>query len=208
MRLTIGAEEYLIASEKQYDESSKKSIDSFSGQKIWECSHDLCLMLQRVPLAPSTRVLELGCGHGLPGLICLSKGCQVHFQDYSHETIENVTRQTILLNQPSKLESCSFSSGEWSNFESDSLFDVILCCEGIYSTENFPALKRIIMKFLKPGNSSAYFAGKKYYFGCGGGTMSFGEFVAPEFHCEAVEKIQDGKSNIREIIKVTRCPAD
>lgn len=31
------------------------------------------------------RVLELGCGHGLPGLLCLLAGAEVHFQDYNGE---------------------------------------------------------------------------------------------------------------------------
>ena len=205
MRLAIGDKEYLIASENQYDESSKKSIDSNSGQKIWECSYDLCVMLQRLALDPSCKVLELGCGHGLPGLICLTKGCQVHFQDYSADTIEKFTKQTVMLNAPSHIGSCSFSHGEWATFTGHDLYDIILCCEGIYSTDHFAALKSVLLNHLRPGTGCAYFAGKKYYFGCGGGTMSFAGFVAPEFQCEAVERIADGKSNIREIIKIVRC---
>lgn len=31
----------------------------------------------------SLKVLELGCGHGLPGILCLLAGAEVHFQDYN-----------------------------------------------------------------------------------------------------------------------------
>ena len=54
------------------------------GLKVWECSIDLVRYLQEadIPLENS-RVLELGCGAGLPGIYAAKKGAAaVHFQDY------------------------------------------------------------------------------------------------------------------------------
>lgn len=54
------------------------------GLKIWECSRDLTEYLGERPDEYSDlrrrRVLELGCGAGLPGLHCLSAGACVDFQ--------------------------------------------------------------------------------------------------------------------------------
>ena len=68
------------------------------GFKLWECAVDLASFLSnewqigmRLGLGPmkgptmgrtlaGKRVLELGCGHGLPGIVALINGAEVHFQ--------------------------------------------------------------------------------------------------------------------------------
>ena len=59
---------------------------------MWECAIDLSAHLcdtldiratqhQWSSVLPQgTRVLELGCGHGLPGILLMLTGCEVHFQ--------------------------------------------------------------------------------------------------------------------------------
>lgn len=36
-------------------------------------------------------MLELGCGHGLPSLYFLLRGCNVMFQDFNREVLEKIT---------------------------------------------------------------------------------------------------------------------
>jgi hypothetical protein len=62
------------------------------GFKLWECALDLCEHLCNAfdiratqqqwssQLPHGTHVLELGCGHGLPGILMMLAGCNVHFQ--------------------------------------------------------------------------------------------------------------------------------
>ena len=62
------------------------------GFKLWECALDLSAHLCHAfgiratqerwssALPGGTRVLELGCGHGLPGILLMLAGCEVHFQ--------------------------------------------------------------------------------------------------------------------------------
>ena len=66
------------------------------GFKLWECGIDLAKYLAELWALKSTRqetfcaseeehasskrALELGCGHGLPGIIAAMAGMQVHFQ--------------------------------------------------------------------------------------------------------------------------------
>jgi predicted nicotinamide N-methyase len=44
------------------------------------------------------RVLELGCGHGLPGVLCLLAGSEVHFQDYNREVLTSLTAPNVAAN--------------------------------------------------------------------------------------------------------------
>ena len=46
------------------------------GLKVSECSIDLCRYLQENAISIRGHVLELGCGHGLPGCWVLKEACQ------------------------------------------------------------------------------------------------------------------------------------
>ena len=64
------------------------------GFKLWECAVDLAGFLAELPdaeLGPAHRVLELGCGHGLPGLVALRRGAQVDFVEYNVEVLQQLT---------------------------------------------------------------------------------------------------------------------
>ena len=71
------------------------------GFKIWECAFDLVEYLAESGIQLSgMRVLELGCGAGLPGLFALKNGAEcVHFQDYNPEVIQFITIPNVLLNE-------------------------------------------------------------------------------------------------------------
>lgn len=69
------------------------------GFKLWECAVDLAAYLAEQPTedhaavcgSAGMHVLELGCGHGLPGLVSLCRGAQVDFLDYNAEVLEQLT---------------------------------------------------------------------------------------------------------------------
>ncbi|KAG9288737.1 hypothetical protein G9A89_004356 [Geosiphon pyriformis] len=71
------------------------------GLKTWECSIDLVeYLVGRVANFDAIKVLELGCGSGLPGIYMLNcgKSMRVDFQDYNQQVINLVTIPNILLN--------------------------------------------------------------------------------------------------------------
>lgn len=77
------------------------------GLKVWECSIDLCryLAYHWEEILPSgAKVLELGCGHGLPGCLLLREGLRrdkdisVMFTDYNDFVLHGVTLSNIVLN--------------------------------------------------------------------------------------------------------------
>ena len=73
------------------------------------------------------KVLEIGCGHGLLGVLAKKLGAaEVCFQDYNQSVIEGLTRQTVELNCGS-LENVEFTYGDWMDLKSHGKkYDVIL----------------------------------------------------------------------------------
>ncbi|KAK1166526.1 hypothetical protein AOXY_G13182, partial [Acipenser oxyrinchus oxyrinchus] len=113
------------------------------GLHIWECTIDLLEHLESDGETFSgKRVLDLGCGAGLLGILALKKGAkEVQFQDYNSTVTEELTLPNVLLNcddndgdeerdldgSASKKKSpelppqaglarCRFSSGDWASF--------------------------------------------------------------------------------------------
>ncbi|RLN92216.1 hypothetical protein BBJ28_00003242 [Nothophytophthora sp. Chile5] len=127
------------------------------GFKLWECSVDLVTFveaaLRREPGAKMpAAVLELGCGHGLPGIHALQRGAErVVFMDYNKEVLELTTCPNVLRNVRGDMQlsaKTSFYAGAWGSVsdymqqveqqpKEDMLFDLILTAETIY-TEAYP----------------------------------------------------------------------
>ncbi|THG08877.1 hypothetical protein TEA_021709 [Camellia sinensis var. sinensis] len=103
------------------------------GLKLWEGSLDLVKTLQSEIqdgqlLLTGKRVLELGCGHGLPGIFTGLEGAAViHFQDFNAEvlrclTIPNVNANLLKKSQPLATDVSGwntdaefrFFAGDWS----------------------------------------------------------------------------------------------
>ncbi|PON95483.1 Lysine methyltransferase [Trema orientale] len=106
------------------------------GLKLWEGSLDLVKALRsevgNEHLAfTGKRVLELGCGHGLPGIFaCLEGAAAVHFQDFNAEVLKCLTIPNVNANlqkklQPSKIDETDsetlarvrFFAGDWSEID-------------------------------------------------------------------------------------------
>jgi len=194
------------------------------GFKLWECALDLILHLDDLSSSPSSssstpsidftgkRVLEIGCGHGLPGIYALSRGAIVHFQDYNPEVITGVTMPNIVLNVKNYSDRVRLFSGDWGSFHelmsrnpSEFSYDYIITSDTIYNPSYYQKISNIIEHHLN-ANGTAYIASKSYYFGLNGNTRSFIERFEKQtqggFLISKVKKIDDGFSNIREILSV------
>ncbi|CBZ55172.1 Chromosome 1 open reading frame 156, isoform CRA_a, related [Neospora caninum Liverpool] len=71
------------------------------GFALWECTWDLVKFLLKLNPAnfQDAHVLDLGCGHGLAGLLMLQRGAgAVVFQDLNPEVLTSVTAPTVALN--------------------------------------------------------------------------------------------------------------
>jgi hypothetical protein len=113
------------------------------GFKIWECSKDLAKIISEkacvLPDNPKT-VLELGCGHGIPGIISMvtfEDLTDVIFSDFNSEVLESTTWPNLVLNCPQKLEIVRCLAGDWTSLSLQiEKFDLILSAETLYTVES------------------------------------------------------------------------
>jgi len=161
-------------------------------------------------------VIELGCGHGLPGIAAAFSGAgAVTFADYNPEVLHTLTVPNVQANTPdiataglvSKKPVFRYLGGDWSHlhrFIPLHSADLVLAAETIYSTAAYPKHVAILRHCLKPPHGTALIAAKSYYFGVGGGTRLFAAAVEEDgtFVVDTVASYSDGASNVREILRV------
>ncbi len=151
----------------------------------------------------------MGCGHGLPGIYLLLKGInEICFQDFNKEVLDNITKnyinqlkENLGLNFENKIK---FVDGDWGMFQYDKKFDIIISGDTLYNNQNYEKIYNLIKNNLNK-DGEAYFASKRFYFGVGGGSSEFKQFIIDrnEFKISQVKQIKDGINNIRVILKIT-----
>ena len=181
------------------------------GIKIWECDQDLLEFLPSIynDSWKNKNILDMGCGHGLPGIYLLLKGInEICFQDFNKEVLDNITKNYINqlknnfgLNFEKKV---NYVDGDWGEFQYNKKFDVIISGDTLYNNSNYEKIYNLIKNNLNK-DGEAYFASKRFYFGVGGGSSEFRQYISDrnEFQIEQVKTIKDGINNIRVILKIT-----
>ena len=67
------------------------------GLKVWESTYDLVnYLLEKNYQLENKKVLDLGCGAGVIGILCLLKGSSVHFQDYVSITSTSLDFESLI----------------------------------------------------------------------------------------------------------------
>lgn len=194
------------------------------GYKLWECSNDLVKYLlddKNMILKKNIKnqnVLELGCGHGFPGITALKIGySKVIFSDMNREVIEQTTWPNIIKNSNNNsnydIKNCKCYSGDWTSLslilknENDHPmpFSLILSAETLYTSNHCKKIFDMLNKHLDK-NGLALIATKKYYFGVRGGSMELEQLIKnnDQLTYQIVSIIEDKQSNIREIIQITK----
>lgn len=124
---------------------------------MWEGGVDLAQhLVDHVfpgPCAEPVRVLELGCGHGLPGIVALLAGAAVDFQDYNEEVLHMLTAPTVAANwrtnreQGAEAPPARYFAGDWGTLGPvlaglglAGAYDIILTTETIYTLEGMSRL--------------------------------------------------------------------
>ncbi|XP_056089132.1 histidine protein methyltransferase 1 homolog [Rhinichthys klamathensis goyatoka] len=178
------------------------------GLKIWECTYDLLEYIDdEGETFTGKRVLDLGCGAGLLGILALKRGAiKVDFQDYNSTVIEQLTVPNVFLNcedddeteeQNSSplskrkalntshklLDHCGFFSGDWNSFltlmrnKTSSPKYDIIFTSETIYNTDYYSSLHSVFCGLLAEDGIVYLATKSHYFGVGGGLHLFEKFV-------------------------------
>lgn len=115
--------------------------------KIWEASWVLADHLARIPVSPGKRLLELGAGIGLVGIVGASFGHDVTMTEHNPHSID-FARANARLNGCPDLKILQL---DWNNPAIDGKFDCIVGSEITYQEESFNSILNLVNLFLKPG---------------------------------------------------------
>jgi predicted nicotinamide N-methyase len=93
------------------------------------------------------RVLELGAGTGLPGIVAASLGARV-VQTDRHEVALSICKRNGEYNDVRTIE---YRIADWSTWGDDGLYDYIIGADVLYAERLHPYLRRIFESNLAPG---------------------------------------------------------
>lgn len=116
---------------------------------LWHASVGLCQFLcERRPLVLGKRVLELGTGLGLCGIVARWLGGRVTVNDYQPDALEfalwNAAQNGLRDLQPLLADWCRFPSVE--------PFDVVLGADILYERRLHPCLKQVLQQVTSPSS--------------------------------------------------------
>ncbi len=119
--------------------------------KLWPASIVLASFAQR-SLKPPGRVLELGAGLGVPGLVCAQKGCPVVLSDLDPDALD-FARAAVELNH---LESvATVLPLDWTNPPANlGTFETVIGSEVLYHAPMYPALVTLLQSLIAPGGTA------------------------------------------------------
>jgi len=112
--------------------------------KIWESSLALAHLMATLPPVKGQRVLELGAGLGVSGLVASRFGHNVLITDYEDEVLD-FPRVSAQVNQ---CNTCLFHTLDWLNPPDLGKFDVIIGSEILFHQKFFDPLLDIFSRFL------------------------------------------------------------
>jgi len=179
------------------------------GLKIWECTMDLLtIMLQEgnAEMFKGKRVLDLGCGAGLLGIMALKLGASaVHFQDFNQGVLQQWTIPNVSLSSEEVDSKVKFWSGDWSSFKkvNQHVYDVILSSETIYNPSYYSKLYSLLKEKMVE-NGQILLGAKCYYFGVGGSVAQFQDFCLKDgyFSTEILWTSESGVK--RQIVRLLK----
>ena len=123
------------------------------GAMLWPASialaHDL---MERAPALQGKRVLELGAGTGVPGIVAASLGATVLQVDRSEVALHLCAMNA----QRNGQERVQAREAEWETFHSDEPFDFILGADVLYVTPMHDRLRTLCDAYLAPGGTALF----------------------------------------------------
>jgi len=121
--------------------------------ELWPSAVALARYLSERDLG-GTRVIELGCGVGLPTVVALARGARVlatdHYEAALAFTAYNASTNLYLEPEVSALD------WRWPDLEGIGTFDLILAADVLYECKNAAALADLVPRLLAPGGEAIF----------------------------------------------------
>lgn len=145
-----------ISIETPLDKRDDESLGWGYWDRIWPSSVALSeyLIHQFFPSKlTGIKVLEVGCGTGLPGVIAASLGAFTMFSDMVPVTLEAV-KETCRLNHISNFDTCTL---DWSEkITSSDRYDLVIGCEIFYDEAILAGICHVLEQVLAPGGKGIF----------------------------------------------------
>jgi predicted nicotinamide N-methyase len=117
--------------------------------KLWEASAVLANYLATITPDASHRLLEIGCGLGLVGIVAARSGHRITMTDIVPDAL-NFARANALVNGCPDLPICRL---DWNAPDLDGRFDCIVGSETVYRSEDIDGLEALFDRYLDPGGT-------------------------------------------------------
>jgi 2-polyprenyl-3-methyl-5-hydroxy-6-metoxy-1,4-benzoquinol methylase len=131
---------------EEYIDSQDPLQDFPLWAKVWEASWVLADFLAGMPVEPEKRLLEIGCGLGLVGVVAASFGHKVIMTEHNPEAIE-FARANAEMNHCEDMEIIDL---DWNSPSFHGRFDTIVGSEVVYHEKDFEPLRHLFERLLKP----------------------------------------------------------
>lgn len=113
---------------------------------IWPAAHGLAHFLwEEEAIGPGKRIMELGAGMGLPGIVCALKGAEVTLSDFNPTALEMASDNALQNGIAVRL-----LQEDWRSFRCRERFDFILASDILYDPKLNPFLGQIFSQNLRP----------------------------------------------------------
>ncbi len=114
---------------------------------VWPAAYGLAHFIwETIDFSPGERVLELGAGMGLPGIVCGLKGAKLTLSDFNPTALRMAGDNARINGLDADL-----LQEDWRKFACQDKFDCILASDILYDPKLNPYLGKIFSNNLKPG---------------------------------------------------------
>lgn len=114
---------------------------------LWESSIGLAEHLSdNSTILTDKRILEIGCGYGLPGIVAAKVGAIVTFTDFEHDALQFARHNS----QQNDVSADTYVQMDWGTPCFQKRFDVVLGSDVIYEEKNWDPIIELLYNLLVP----------------------------------------------------------
>jgi predicted nicotinamide N-methyase len=117
--------------------------------RLWPSAHVLALALAEKPTGPGTRVIELGCGLGLPSVVAARGGAAVLATD-GHTDAVAFAAHSLSFNELEGTVICADMAEDADALVERGPFDIVLAGDILYTVANGDAFIELVPRLLEP----------------------------------------------------------